>query len=187
MIKNRQRLLVTLSIVLLLDIHPANAQFDTSFVKKRIQLCADSLAIGFKAKNWNLFARYTNPSIIGSMGGKAAFIDYVDQSFADIPDSAWLLYKPERILQIIKTEADLQCLIELRSVVEWEGRRITSISHLIGQSWNGGLYWTFFDSQNNRLASEKIKPDLSPALHIPEKNEKVEPIPAAKQVKPKQN
>lgn len=138
--------------------------------------CADSLATGFKTRNWDLFTRYTNPAIIGTMGGRSEFIYYVAKAFEPIPAAAWKVYEPGRILQIIKTGSDFQSVIELKSVIEWDGKRITTILHLIGQSWDGGYFWTFFDSQNDATAARKIKPDLSSELFIPEKNEKVEPM-----------
>ena len=154
----------------------AEAQFDTSFVKNSIRRCSDSLAYGFKTRNWELFARYSNPAMIGTMGGKAEFINYLSQTFAQVPDSAWKVYEPGKVLQIVKTGSDFQSIIELRSVIEWQGRRITNTSHLIGQSWDGGSFWTFFDSQNDVKAAKQIKPDISSELIIPEKMEKVEPI-----------
>ena len=154
----------------------AEAKFDTSFVKTSIRRCSDSLAHGFKTRNWELFARYSNPAMIGTMGGKTEFINYLSQTFAVVPDSAWKVYEPGKVLQIVKTGSDFQSIIELRSVIEWQGRRITSTSHLIGQSWDGGSFWTFFDSQNDAKAAKQIKPDISSELIIPGKMEKVEPI-----------
>jgi len=168
------------------------AQFDSSFVKSHMLKCADSMAWGFRARNWDVFARYTNPAIIGSMGGKAEFINFTTGVFGQIPDSSWKVYKPGKILQLIKSGNDFQSIIELNSVIEWEGRRITAVNHLVGQSWDGGIFWTFFDSQNSQKSATQIKPDLSPDLVVPAiVPEKVEPIrppaplkPAAKPVKP---
>jgi hypothetical protein len=152
------------------------AQFDTSFAKTNLRHCADSLVHGFRTRNWEVVARYSNPAMIGTMGGKQAFMNYIAASFAGVPDTAWKVYKTGKILQVVKTATDLQAVIELHSVVEWEGRRVTSTLDLIGQSWDGGLFWTFFDSQNNINAVKTIKPDLSPDLLIPPKNEKMENI-----------
>ncbi|MBI5370713.1 MAG: hypothetical protein HZA79_01675 [Sphingobacteriales bacterium] len=178
--KNR----VKYSILLFFLFTEAGAQFDTSFVKSRIHLCADSLAIGFKTRNWELFARYSNPSIIGVMGGKAEFVNFASGVFGQIPDSAWKVYEPGTILQVIRTGTDFQSVIELRSVIEWEGRKITAINYLVGQSWDGGYFWTFFDSQNSPKAAKEIKPDLSDELVIPAKNEKVEPVRPPSPLKP---
>ena len=154
----------------------SHAQFDTAFAKAGIRRCADSLVSGFKNKNWELFTLYNNPALIGSMGGKNEFMKYIAMMFAPIPDSAWKQYEPGRILQVIKTGGDLQTVIELKSIIEWESRRITTVSHLIGESWDGGLFWTFFDSGGDRNSALLIKPDLNEELIIPKKIEKAEPI-----------
>jgi hypothetical protein len=152
------------------------AQFDTTFAKANIRKCADSLVAGFKTKNWELFTRYNNPALIGTMGGKNEFMKYMDMMFSPIPDSAWKQYAPGTILQVIKAGGDLQTIVELKTELEWEGKRITTVSHLIGQSWDGGLFWTFFDNEGDRSAAMRIKPDLSEQLIIPKKIEKAEPV-----------
>lgn len=154
----------------------SHAQFDTAFAKASIRRCADSLTYGFKIKNWELFTRYSYAALIGSMGGKNEFIKYMDMMFSWIPDSAWKQYEPGRILQVIKTGGDLQTVVELKSVIEWQGRRISTTSHLIGESWDGGLFWTFFDNESDRTSALLIKPDLSDQIIIPAKIEKAEPI-----------
>ena len=176
------RLLLIMVLLVTLD---ANAQFDSSFVKSQITKCADSLAYGFRTRNWEVFTRYSNPAIIGSMGGKAEFIQTIASMFGDIPQDAWKLYKPGLVLQVIKSGTDLQCVIEMNSILETDGKRITSKSHLIGQSWDGGIFWTFFDSQNNLQAARQIKPDLNEAIVIPLKVEdKVVPITRPSPLKP---
>ena len=165
-------------ILLVLLVGTSHAQFDTSFAKANIRTCADSLVKAFKTKDWSLFTRYSYPALIGSMGGKEAFISYLTFNLGQIPDSAWKKYETGRILQVIKTAGDLQAIVEVNSVIEWQGKRISSTHHLIAESWDGGLFWTFFDSQNDPIASTLIKPDLSADLVIPKKVEKVESIKA---------
>lgn len=167
----KQILLISLCLLL---VFTGDAQFDTSFAKKNINRCADSLVKGFRTKNWELFALYSNPAIIGTMGGKESFISFVSQTFSTIPAEAWKMYKPGKIIQLVKTPYDLQSVSELHSVVEWEGKRVTATSFLVGQSWDGGLNWTFFDSQSDSNAVNSIKPDISPDLKIPAKKEKAE-------------
>lgn len=154
----------------------SKAQFDTAFAKINIRQCADSLVSAFKKKNWEQFILYNNPAMVGTIGGKDEFMSYIKTMFAQIPDSAWKQYEPGKILQVLKTGGDLQSVIELKSKLEWEGRRITTISHLIGQSWNGGLFWTFFENDGDRTSAQLIKPDLSDDLIIPKKIEKTESI-----------
>lgn len=162
--------LLTLSCIV------SQAQFDTSFAKSNILKCADSLAYGFKHKDWELFTRYTYPAMIGTMGGKQAFISFISDKFALVPDTAIKKYEPGRVLQVVKSGKDLQALLEINSVIEWQGIRVTSTSHIIGESWSNGLYWTFFDSQNDVKLAKTIDPALSDQINIPAKIEKMEPI-----------
>jgi len=169
-----KRLLITINLAFFFCSAPA--QFDSAFAKASIRRCADSLVSGFKTKNWELFTRYNYPALIGSLGGKNEFMKYMAMMFSAIPDSAWKQYEPGRILQVIKTGGDLQTVIELNSVLDWQGQRITTVSHLIGESWDGGMFWTFFDCGDNRATALLIKPDLSEQLIIPQKIEKTEPV-----------
>jgi len=165
---------IIIFIVFLFSMKSSPAQFDTSFIKSNIYRCADSLTHNFKVKNWERFTLYSNPALVARMGGKNEFIDYLSQLFMQVPDSAWKKYEAGKILQIVKTDNDLQAVIELNSILQWEGTRVTSTSHMIGESWDGGLFWTFFDSLNDAKNARQIKPDLSKEIIIPQKNEKVE-------------
>ncbi len=156
------------------------AQFDTVFAKTNMRHCADSMATGFKTKNWELYVRYVYPTMIGSMGGKAEMIKFMDSTFIAVPGSAWKEYKAGKILQIIKTAGDLQAVIELISVLEWQGQRITTVTHMVGDSWDGGLFWRFFDSEGDMATAKLLKPDLSDLIIIPEKKEKAEEMPVKK-------
>jgi hypothetical protein len=165
-----------ISAIIVFSQQASHAQFDTVFAKTNIRLCADSMTTGFKTKNWEMYTRYVYPAMIGSMGGKAEMMKFMDSSFISVPPTAWKEYKPGKILQVIKTAGDLQAVIELKSILEWQGQRITTITHMIGESWDGGLFWTFFDSEGDAAIAKMIKPDLSDQLIIPTKTEKAEPL-----------
>ncbi len=165
-----------LSISLLFIVCCSQAQFDTSFIKKNIRHCADSLTYGFKTKNWGVFTRYSYPALVGSLGGVKEFSTYISQTFSQIPDTAWKKYEPGKILQVIKTGGDYQTIVELKTIIEWQGSRITTTSHLIGESWDGGMFWTFFDSQGDIKAAKLIKPDLNELLIIPNREETKVPL-----------
>lgn len=155
---------------------PAGAQFDTSWTKSNIRRCADSLTTGFKLKDWDLYARYSYPAMIGSMGGVEAFKKFTAQTFAQIPDTCWKKYEAGKVLQVIKTPGDMQAVIELTSVLHWQGMRITTTACLIGESWDGGSFWRFFGSDGDKDAARLVKPDLADLLVIPAKKEKKEPL-----------
>lgn len=174
---NRRLLFIT---GFLLCLYSSQAQFDTSFVKKNIRHCADSMALGFRTRNWDLVTRYTYPAIVGSMGGKKAFRDYIANIFSQTPDSAWKRYEMGTILQVVQKGRDLQAVIELHSVIEWQNMRITTTSHLVGESWDGGMFWTFFDPQGEPKAARQINPNLSEELIIPKTEEKRESLTKSK-------
>lgn len=178
----QRRLLPVLALFATISSH---AQFDSSFVKSQISKCADSLAYGFRARNWDVFARYSNPAMIGAMGGLDAFKQVLSSTLSVVPENGWKLYKPGTILQVVKSGSDMQCVVELNSILEVEDKLITSKSHLVGQSWDGGIFWTFFDSQNDRVAAKQIKPDLSEQIVIPAKVEdKMDPVTRPSPLKP---
>ncbi|MBC7875312.1 MAG: hypothetical protein H7Y01_15025 [Ferruginibacter sp.] len=165
---------VFFSISLLFIFSFSQAQFDTSFIKRNIRHCADSLTHGFKTKDWDLFTRYSYPAMVGSLGGKKEFSTYISQMFSQVPDTAWKKYEPGKVLQVIKTGGDFQAIIELNTIIEWQGSRITTTSHLVAESWDGGMFWTFFDSQGDVNTAKLIKPDLHEQLIIPQREEKKE-------------
>lgn len=164
----------------------AKAQFDTSFAKSRMALCADSLVQGFKTRDWDLYARYSNPALFGAFGGRYEFMVMVREMFKTVPDSAWKKYERGKILQVVQAGRDLQGIIELNSILEWQGMRITSTAYMVAESWNNGYTWTFFDSQGDAENARVIIPGLSKDLVIPPKNEKIEPLSPGSPTKPRQ-
>ncbi len=163
-------------ILLLMLPSRGEAQFDTAFVRKSIRECADSLVSGFKERNWDRFTRYSYPPLVASMGGKEGFTRFIKETMAAVPDSAWKQYEPGDILQVLRTGSDLQAVIELHTTLQWESMRIITTTYLVGESWSGGRFWTFFDSRGSRESALQIKPDLAGDLVIPEKKEKMEPV-----------
>lgn len=161
----------------------APAQFDTAWIKSNIRHCADSLTVGFKTHDWDMYARYSYPAIIGSMGGTESFKKFTAEAFAQIPDTCWKQYEPGKILQVIKTPGDMQAVVELRSILHWQGYRISTVAFLIGESWDGGLFWRFFGSEGDKEAARLIKPDLSDQLLLPQKKESKEPLSSLKSKK----
>ena len=167
---------LSLAISLSFILYCSQAQFDTSFIKTNIRHCADSLTHGFKTQNWDIFTRYSYPAMVATFGGTKEFRNYIQQMFGQAPDTAWKKYEAGKILQVIKTDRDYQAIIELKTIIEWQGSRITTTSHLVGESWDGGMFWTFFDSQGDRAAAKMIHPGLSEQLTIPQRQEIKEPL-----------
>lgn len=167
---------LSLATILSLIFCCSRAQFDTAFIKTNIRHCADSLTYGFRTKDWTVFTRYSYPAMVASLGGPKDFATYISQMFSQIADSAWKKYEAGNILQVIKTGGDYQTVIELNTIIHWDGNRITATYHLVGESWDGGRFWTFFDSQGDVNAAKLIKPDLNDQLIIPQRTETKEPL-----------
>lgn len=165
-----------LYILFLLVCNSAFSQFDTTWVKKNISACADSLTSAFKARDWAKYTRYTNPALIGTMRGVENFKSMVSSGFAVIPDNAWEKYEQGKILQVVKAATDMQATIELKSVLLMGQTRICTTTCLVGQSWDGGQFWTFFSSDGSKETAKHIKPDLSDLLLIPKTVETKEPF-----------
>lgn len=161
-------------------IHPeGKTQFDTAYAKSRIRACADSFTMGYLTKNWDLYTRFSYAPLVAKVGGAATYIAIINETRIQTPDSCWKKYEPGSVIQVIKTEGDMQAVIELNSILEFNGERTTTTSHLIAESWDAGYFWTFFDPLNDSSLARFVKPDLSPSIVIPQKKEKTEPSSAS--------
>ncbi|HUM97258.1 MAG TPA: hypothetical protein PK275_05335 [Chitinophagaceae bacterium] len=152
------------------------AQADTLWMRQKLHSCADSFTEAFMKKDWDQFIRYSNPAMIASMGGNEPYKIVVAGNFAKIPEGAWKKYQADSILQIVKTANEWQAVLSLNSVLEMNGLLIYTTSSLIGQSWDGGSFWTFFGNEGNKSIAQMIKPDLSDAIRIPPKKEYSKPL-----------
>jgi hypothetical protein len=141
-------------------------------VCKNIRISAESMMAAFKVKDFKTFSQYMNPVIINMLGGLDSFAVFTANQMKDISDTAVKLMQPGRILQIVTTSTDLQCVVEQHMVMELSGFRFASTSHLVGESLDKGKTWTFFDAADGGMAGAKdIKPNISPKLKIPKKRQ----------------
>lgn len=134
---------------------------------------ADSMMAAFKRKDWLTFAKYNHPAMMKMMGGPPSFASFIAEQMKQIPDTAIKKLETGKILQVVKTNKDEQCVLEQNMEMRLEGTRILSTTYLIGESLDGGKNWTFFDASTKAMAPGDIKPDISPELKIPEKKQKV--------------
>jgi hypothetical protein len=138
---------------------------------------ADSMMTAFKAKDWATFARYNHPAMVKMVGGQEAMINMIAQQMQQIPDTAIKSIGVGKILQVVKTEQDHQCVVEQNMLMEMQGRRLNSTTYLVGESLNGGKSWTFFDASSGGVVKPKdLKPNLSPEIMIPEKKQDMKPM-----------
>lgn len=147
-----------------------------SEAEKNIYRSSDSMMAAFKRHDWQTFVKYNHPAMTKMMGGHEAFASFIAQQMKQIPDTAIKLLETGKILQIVRTTKDLQCVIEQNMEMRLEGNRITQTSYLVGESLDVGKSWTFFDASVSSLPPATIKPDLSPQLKIPAKRRNVEKL-----------
>jgi hypothetical protein len=106
--------------------------------------------------------------MVKMMGGEQAFASFVSRQMKQIPDSAVKGVALGKILQIVKTPHDQQCVVEQNTNIEMEGVDLSRTTYLIGESLDSGRTWTFLDATAKSGVSPKaIKPDLSDELKIP--------------------
>lgn len=148
-------------------------EYDT---EKNIYRSADSMMAAFKRHDYKTFAKYNHPAMTKIMGGPEAFALFIAQQMKQIPDTAIKRVDIGKILQIVKTGKDMQCVIEQHMVMEMEGNRIKQTSYIVGESLDTGKNWTFFDASVSSLSPTKIKPDLSPQLIIPPQKKVIEKL-----------
>lgn len=150
-------------------------QVDTG-TEQNIYRAADSMMAAFQRKDWRTFVRYNHPAMMKMMGGPEPFAAFITQQMKQIPDTAIKSLETGKILQIVKTNKDLQCVLEQSMVMHMEGTKITRTTYLIGESLDLGKTWTFFDASSNAMSLEKIKPDISPKIKIPTKKQEMEKL-----------
>jgi hypothetical protein len=139
-----------------------------------IYRCSDSMLAAFKRKDWPAFAQFNHPAMMKMMGGQQAFASFIGEQMKQIPDTAIKKLETGKILQVVKTNKDQQCVVEQKMEMHLEGTTISSTTYLIGESLDGGKNWTFFDASTKAMAPKDIKPDISPELKIPEKKQEIQ-------------
>lgn len=140
----------------------------TTKIEQDIYRSGDSMLAAFQRKDWATFVRYNHPNMVKRMGGTEAFASFINLQMKQIPDNAIKSISLGKILQIVKTAKDLQCVVEQNTKMELQGVPVDKTTYLIGKSVDNGDQWTFFDaSTKTALLPKDIKADLSNQLRIP--------------------
>ncbi len=138
--------------------------------EQNIYRCGDSMLAAFKRKDWVSFVKYNHPNMTKRMGGTEAYASFINMQMKQIPDSTIQYIRLGKILQIVKTPKDEQCVVEQNMQMHIQRTTIDKTTYLIGESLDNGKNWTFLDaSANSALPVNEIKPDISKDLKIPEK------------------
>lgn len=144
----------------------AQAQIDTSSLKRNIYAAEDSMVAISKRKDWNAYADYMHPVVIELSGGKEAFIQILE-SQSEILDSVQM-YKSGMIFQLSKTGNQYQCIVEAFIQMKIDGQVASGSSYDIAIS-EDGKRWTFFripPTATSRQIKELL-PGLNPELKFP--------------------
>lgn len=146
----------------------------TNETEKNIYRCGDSMLSAFKRKDWISFVKYNNPNMTRRMGGAEAFASFINTQMKQVPDSAIQNIALGKILQVVKTPVDMQCVVEQNMTMRSAGTTMEKTTYLIGESTDNGQNWTFFDASTKTMLSAKdIKPNLSDQLKIPESKKEI--------------
>lgn len=164
---NMHKYILTLLIVCIYQF--SQAQTDSARIAPIIISKADSMMTMFQQRNWVQFARFNHKGVKDLMGGEEAFITTIETQMKALPDSAIKKASAGKLLQIVFTETDVQCIIEQIVEIDFSGMLIHSVTPLIGESTDGGKNWTFFDGSGASplIQNKDIKPNLSDRLRIP--------------------
>lgn len=136
--------------------------------EENIYRCGDSMLAAFRRKDWVTFVQYNHPNMTKRMGGPEAFASFISLQMKQIPDSAIESIAIGRILQVVTTPKDKQCVVEQHLKLQQQGRTLDKTTYLVGESLDNGETWTFFDaSAKTGLLPKDIKPDISSDLQVP--------------------
>jgi hypothetical protein len=131
---------------------------------------SSKMGAAFVAGDYKIFANYTYPLILKSMGGAARMIEVLNRTTNDmkakgISFSNITFDEPSKI---VKGSKELQATIAQHTEIKLPQGRLVSTSTLIAVSTDNGVNWTFIDTSNKDMATlRKALPNLSPAITVP--------------------
>jgi hypothetical protein len=154
--------------------YTGTAQLDSAALVPRIFSAADSMTTAFRNKDFNTFAHFNNKRLIDVVGGEAEFASFIEKQMEQLKDVNFTVMKPGRIIRVLAYEDSYQCIIEQQSELQMEGVVFSSVSHLVGLSFNKGQSWRFADGNTGNMEDIKsVLPELSPLLLIPKKKQEM--------------
>lgn len=132
--------------------------------EKAIYTCGDAMTKAFAKRDWSTIAEYTHPNVVKMMGGKEGMIEIVKAGMKDIPDTA---IKKIGIGKIIGLKGN-QCVIEQEMLMHLQGVSVSSVTYLVGESFDNGKNWRFFDASSvSGTELKQIMPNYDSSLTIP--------------------
>ncbi len=135
-----------------------------------VKLQAKTMVDALVKKDYNTFAKYTNPTVIQKMGGAAKMAESLKTGQSKLSEQGVAfkgvtLGEPSPILTVGK---ELQCTIPQTTEMKMQLGRVLAKSTLIAISADKGKNWTFTDAAGKDLTALRTAlPNLSDKLVIP--------------------
>jgi len=150
------------------------AQADSVRLVPVIRAAADSMTNAFLKKDFTTFAHFNNTRVLDMLGGEAGFVEFMEKQMELLKDVRFTEMKTGRIIRVLAYNGTHQCIIEQQTEINMESMVVSSVSHLVGLSVDGGINWRFADANNGTKEEfASILPELSPALIIPKKKQEM--------------
>jgi hypothetical protein len=161
----------TITCILILVLATASfAQADSASIAPRIRAAADSMLMAFKQKDYRTFARFNNEKLVESLGGEENFAAFLDKQIKSLEELQFTEIRTGRIIRVMPYQNTWQCIVEQQSQVRIPEQVMSTISHLVGLSTDGGYTWHFADANQGTVEQFRtIMPELNPAMPIPKK------------------
>lgn len=150
------------------------SQADSVRLVPVIKAAADSMTNAFLKKDFTTFAHFNNTRLLDMLGGETGFVEFLEKQIELLKDVNFTEMKTGRIIRVLVFNGTHQCIIEQQSELSMDGMVISSVSHLVGLSADGGVNWRFADANNGTKEEfASIMPELSPAMIIPKKKQEM--------------
>jgi hypothetical protein len=150
------------------------SQADSVRLVPVIKAAADSMTNAFLKKDFTSFAHFNNTRLLDMLGGETGFVEFLEKQIELLKDVNFTEMKTGRIIRVLAFNGTHQCIIEQQSELSMDGMVISSVSHLVGLSADGGVNWRFADANNGTKEEfASIMPELSPAMIIPKKKQEM--------------
>lgn len=149
-----------------------HAQTDSAALASNIRTAANSMLQSFKNHDYTGFVKYNNTNLVAMMGGENEFAAYLRQEMDAMKGVEFSQMKAGSVIRLITKASPMQCIVEQFSELKINGQPVSSVSHLVGVSNDGGKTWRFADA--NTASEEEIRsiiPNLSPLIVIPKKQQ----------------
>lgn len=149
-----------------------HAQTDSATLASNIRAAANTMLQSFKNHDYSGFVKFNNTNLVAMMGGENEFAAYLRQEMDAMKGVEFSQMQAGSVIRLITKASPMQCIVEQFSELRVNGQPISSVSHLVGVSTDGGKTWRFADA--NTASEEEIKsiiPNLSPLIIIPKKQQ----------------